>query len=58
MTCAKLLLLSSALTVAASAPAFALNPQPLPPGYHSTAKFISTGRTTTFYRKAGGNQTR
>ena len=36
--------------------AFALNPQPLPPGEHASyasAKFAATGRTTAVYRANG-----
>jgi hypothetical protein len=55
----KYFLLPAAL--AASTPAFALNPQPLPPGYYQSyagGKFAATGRTTTFNCVAGGHRTR
>ena len=62
MTHAKYLLLSAtcALAVAFGTPAFALNPQPLPPGYqsHLTTQMGNAGHTAIFCRKAGGNQAR
>jgi hypothetical protein len=59
----KYFLLPAACTLAAAAstPALALNPQPLPPGYYQSyagAKFAATGRTTTFYGAGGGHRTR
>jgi hypothetical protein len=53
MTRAKLLLLTCALTVAIGTPAFALNPQPLPPGYksHVNTQTTTTTQTSGFYSK-------
>jgi hypothetical protein len=56
---AKLLLITAAcaFAVATGTPAFALNPQPLPPGYKSHINGTFTGQTTQM-RKAGGEQQR
>ena len=62
MTRKKLILVAGtcAVAVAIGSPAYALNPQPLPPGYqsHAGATFGATGHTTVFCRKAGGTQAR
>jgi len=61
MTRKKLILVAGtcAVAVAIGSPAYALNPQPLPPGYqsHTGTKFVATGRTTTVFC-ANGNHIR
>ncbi len=63
MTCAKNALLSAtaafviaAFVVGLGTPAFALNPQPLPPGYqsHVNGNYTATGQSGVQMRKAGG----
>ena len=58
----KYFMLPAVLAVAAAVgtPAFALNPQPLPPGYqnYSGAKFAATGRSVTPYCVSGSHRGR
>ncbi len=56
MTRAKILLISAtcAFAIAAGTPAFALNPQPLPPGMKSQYKNqVQTQQTTTIRASTG-----